>query len=149
MRYLYDERLRALDLANCCVGIQHISPESELTKLGRDDGVMERMRREETAVFDQLRSACKSAVERDSAECIVLGCTCMAPIGPRLASLCSVPVLESSRVGFAASIAAANGANSRPSPRTANTMLPSLVDAWTGAQLAAAATGEPDCPICT
>jgi allantoin racemase len=148
MRFLYDERLRALDLANWCVSIQHISPETELTKLGRDDGVMERMRRQETVVLDQLRSACRSAVERDGAECIVLGCTCMAPIGPKLASLCSVPVLESSRVGFTASIAAANGPNRHPTPQTANTLLPSLVDAWTGARLAATTASEPDCPVC-
>ena len=148
MQFLYAERLRALDLASRCVNIVHVSPESELTKLASADGIMERMHRHENSALDQLHMACRAAVDRDGAQCIVLGCTCMAPIGPALAALCPVPVLESSRVGFAASIAASSAAQSHPAPRTANTLVSSLVDAWAGARLAAPPVVEPDCPIC-
>ncbi len=148
MCFLYDERLRALGLAERCVSIVHVSPESELAKLGSDDSVMERMHRHEPTVLEQLRDACSRAVARDGAECIVLGCTCMAPIGPALAAACAFPVLESSRLGLAASIAAAGTRQGRGAPRSDGTQLVTLVDAWAGAQATNSITREPDCPVC-
>jgi allantoin racemase len=148
MRFLYDERLRALGLTERCVSIVHVSPESELAKLGGDDSVMERMHRHEPTVLEQLREACGRAVARDGAECIVLGCTCMAPIGPALAAACAFPVLESSRIGLDACIAAAGARSGRRPPRSDGTQLVTLVDAWAGARNTNSITHEPDCPVC-
>jgi allantoin racemase len=150
MRFLYDERLRALQLADRCVAIEHFSPESELTKLGREDGVMERMYRHENSLLAGLRSVCQRLQREHGAEAIVLGCTCMAPIGPALAAASSIPVLESSRVGYDASIALARA--SVHEPPTAHTdarrQIIALVDSWAGAARGATVTGEPDCPVC-
>jgi allantoin racemase len=148
MGFLYDERLRALGLTERCVSIEHVSPESELAKLGSDDSVMERMHRHEPSVLEQLRDACNRAVSRHGAGCIVLGCTCMAPIGPALAAACAFPVLESSRLGLAASIAAAGAQHGRRAPRSDGTQLVTLVDAWAGAQATNSIAREPDCPVC-
>lgn len=148
MGFLYDERLRALRLVERCVRIVHVSPESELEKLGGNDSVMERMHRHEPTVLEQLRDACNRALARDGAQCIVLGCTCMAPIGPALAAACAFPVLESSRVGLAASIAAAGTQQGHRAPSSDGTQLMTLVDAWAGAQTTNSIAREPDCPVC-
>ncbi len=148
MAFLYHERLRALGLAERCVSIVHVSPESELAKLGSDDSVMERMHRHEPTVLEQLRDACSRAVTRQGAGCVVLGCTCMAPIGPALAAACAFPVLESSRIGLAASIGAAGTRQDRRAPRSDGTQLVTLVDAWAGAQATNSIAREPDCPVC-
>ncbi len=148
MRFLYTERLRALELADRCTSILHVSPEAELSRLGSADGVMERMHRRETSVLEQLRAACKLAIERDGADCIVLGCTCMAPVGPELAASCSRPVLESSRIGYAASIAAARQPHNGSVARADRMQLVSLVDAWAGQATSNHSSSEPDCPVC-
>ncbi len=161
MRFLYDERLRACGLEPACVSIRHLSGEDELARLGADDGVMSRMRRGEGAIVARLAAMCADAVREDGAECIALGCTCMAPVGPAIAAACFVPVIESSRAGFLATIAAARdpvlrapATGSRRSSRTA--LVPALVDAWfqasgrEGASKpdAAPPTDGGDCAVC-
>jgi allantoin racemase len=148
MGFLYDERLRALGLAERCVSIVHVSPESELAKLGTDGSVMERMHRQEARVLDELRNACNRVVAADGAECVVLGCTCMAPVGPALAAACAFPVLESSRLGLAASIAAARPRQDLRKPRSDGTQIVTLVDSWAGARATHSIAREPDCPVC-
>jgi allantoin racemase len=161
MRFLYDERLRACGLEPQCAAIRHLSDEDELARLGADDGVMARMHRGERAVIARLAAMCEDAVREDGAECIVLGCTCMAPIGPAIASGCFVPVIESSRTGFLATVAAlrdpaARAAATGPRRSSRTAMVPGLVDAWLGASGrtralapgAAAPQDGSDCPVC-
>ena len=164
MRFLYDERLRACALAAQCVSIRHLSGEDELARLGADDGVMARMHRGEAGVVARLAALCEAAVRDDGAECIVLGCTCMAPIGPAIAAACRVPVIESSRAGYLAAARALREPAARraasgamQSARTA--LVPSLVDGWFAAstmqgaapratpRVAPPADGS-DCPVC-
>lgn len=135
MRFLYEERLRGCGLGGQCVAIHHLSGEDELARLGADDGVMARMHRGEAGVVARLAALCEAAVRDDGAECIVLGCTCMAPIGPAIAAACRVPVIESSRAGYLAAARALQDPAARratsgavQSARTA--LVPSLVDGW-------------------
>lgn len=150
--YLYDERLRALALAEQCVAVRHVSPEEELGHVGREDGVMERMHRGEPAIVEHLRLECERAVAEQGAECIVLGCTCMAPIGPALEAACRVPVLEASRVGFRAALAAVRmSAAAGPLAPIAHDpgLMPALVDAWLGRTASHGRdAGSGDCPVC-
>jgi allantoin racemase len=162
MRFLYDERLRACGLEGQCVGIRHLSGEDELARLGADDGVMARMHRGEDAVVARLAALCDAAVRADGAQVIVLGCTCMAPVGPALAAACPVPLIESSRAGFLATVAAlrdpARGRAASAALRSSRTALvPSLVDGWFAASGGAQAAASPrlappadgsDCPVC-
>lgn len=168
MRFLYDERLRACGLEDGCVAVHHLSGEDELRRLGADDGVMARMHRADGGVVARLAELCAQAV-RDGAECIVLGCTCMAPIGPAVAAACSVPVIESSRFGYLAAVEAlrdaARGEAARGPRRSARVgLVPGLVDAWFAAsgagpgEAGGAAPAGParlapprdgsDCPVC-
>lgn len=144
MRFLYDERLRACGLEAQCVAIRHLSGEDELARLGAEDGVMARMHRGEGAVVARLAALCEAAVRDDGAACIVLGCTCMAPIGLAVAAACSVPVIESSRAGYLATMRALQDPAARraasgaaQSARTA--LVPSLVDGWFAATAVAGA----------
>lgn len=169
MRFLYDERLRACGLEDRCVAVHHLSGEDELRRLGAEDGVMARMHRGEGGVVARLAELCARAVGEDGAECIVLGCTCMAPIGPAVAAACSVPVIESSRYGYQATVAAlrdpGRGEVAKAPARSARVgLVPGLVDAWfaaSGASTAeapgSAASAAPrlapprdgsDCPVC-
>lgn len=146
MGFLYAERLRALALADRCVGVWHVSPETELARLGAENGVMQRMARGDADVIDRLAEACATA-QAQGAQSIALGCTCMAPIGPALQQRSALPVLEASRCGFLAAVAAArlrradagNAAAVRDPGR-----IPRLVDCWAGAGQVA----EPECPVC-
>jgi len=152
MAHLYDERLRMLGLLDQCAAIHHVSPEAELARVGRGDGVMARMHRRENRIVAILLAACERSVREDGADCIVLGCTCMAPVGPALAAACGVPVLESSRVGYRATVDAARAASKRgPASDGRRDLVPSLVDAWVGASAAACAPAPQDgsdCPVC-
>jgi allantoin racemase len=172
MRFLYDERLRACGLESQCVAVRHLSGEEELARLGSDDGVMARMHRGEGAVIERLAALCAEVVRRDAAQCIVLGCTCMAPIGPALAAACDVPVVESSRHGYRAAAEALRDPDARRAAvgamRSGRTgLVPSLLDGWfeasraqhdgDAARTAAASPALPrlsppsdgsDCPVC-
>jgi len=148
--HLYDERLRTLALAEQCVAIRYFSAEEELGRVGADSGVMARMHRGENSLVEALRAECERAVSEQGAECIVLGCTCMGPIGPALEASVSVPVLESSRVGLRAAFSELR--RPRPSPRRENgvrrDLVPALVDAWLVPGGAPPPPAGGDCPVC-
>ena len=149
MAFIYAERLRATELAARCVGVWHVSPEEELNRLGEQTGVMQRMARRDQTVIAQLLRACEQACAA-GAEAIALGCTCMAPIGPRLQEQFALPVYESSRCGFLATIAAARLAGGGVQYATpavvagsarARQQIRQLVDAWLGSASGAQAAG--------
>ncbi|MCP5329134.1 MAG: aspartate/glutamate racemase family protein [Steroidobacteraceae bacterium] len=161
MGFLYDERLRACGLTGQCVAIHHLTGEDELVRLAAEDGVMARMHRGEHAVIAQLAALCAGAVQRDGAECLVLGCTCMAPIGPALAAACTVPVIEASRAGFLAAVEVLRDPSRRQAASAAlrsrrTTLVPGLVDGWFAAARGRPAAPSPaappvdgsDCPVC-
>ena len=131
MAYIYDERLRASAGGERCVKVHHFSPEWELAKLGTDAGVVQRMIRGEDSVVERLTEACRVARAEDGVDCIVLGCTCMAPVGLEIDARSDFPVIEAARAGLAAAFAALEAS---PAPRGALSphrgTLPLLVDAW-------------------
>lgn len=148
MAFIYEERLRSTGLSGRCVGIWHISPEDELTRLADDHGVMQRMQRRESQVVTRLAAACHAA-QAAGAEAIALGCTCMAPIGAELQAQCLLPVYEPSRCGFIAAVAAAEAAVASPpvAGRCAvrnPLQIPTLIDGWCGAMQPA----QQPCPVC-
>ena len=155
MGYIYAERRRSLEDRDC-VAVRHVSPESELGRLGSEEGVMPQMARGESPVIDRIVAECERAVRETGARAIALGCTCMAPVGPRVAERCSVPVFESSRAGFEAAVMAVRRARGTVAQLQSQQThwIPEIVSAWqqhggesgTGSARAAAAGGE--CPVC-
>jgi allantoin racemase len=156
MAFLYEERLRATGWKSLCCSIRHASEETELYQLGSDDGVMSRMARHEPSVIAHVRALCEAAAKDDGAEAIVLGCTCMAPIGDLLQTGCTVPVIEPSMAGLRAAIAAGHAALAPPcaersiwSGRVRDpALIPALVSSWTGCGAERAPPPESDCPVC-
>jgi allantoin racemase len=153
MAFIYDERLRMTDVGTQCVAVHHVSPETELQRLASGDGVMQRMQRHEDAIVDQLVAACRDAAARDGVDCILLGCTCMAPVGPQIAARLPFPVIECSRVGFTAALAAARSGERHGVvvPERRRMLVPRLVDGLApGETTATPITAEldQDCPVC-
>ena len=158
MDFLYDERLRNVPGGELCTGVRHVSREEELARLGAEDGVMARMARHEAPIVAALLRECEAAAREDGAGAIVLGCTCMAPVGPLLAARCSVPVIESSRAGLRAAVAAARaaaqgaeqpaGAGPAAAARARNPRLvPAIVSAWQLGERDAVAD-DASCAVC-
>ena len=155
MGFIYDERRRSLEDRDC-VAVRHVSPESELGRLGNEDGVMPQMARGESTVIDRIVAECERAVRETGARAIALGCTCMAPIGPRVAERCSVPVFESSRAGFEAAVMAVRRARGTVAQLQSQQThwIPDIVSAWqhhsatTVAGSAPAAAAAAECPVC-
>lgn len=151
MKFIYDERTRAVAAGAACLRVRHVSPEDELLRLGSAEGVQERMARREDAVIEMIVRECERAIGEDGAQAIVLGCTCMAPVGPQVAAAVAVPVIEGSRAGYRAAVAAAQTPQAPAAgPRTARAMLiPSIVDSYVnavpGTQAAPAAA---QCAVC-
>lgn len=151
MKFLYDERTRMTTAGAHCVSVRHISPEDELARLTSADGVQQRMGRREAAIVDRIVAECERAVREDGAQAIVLGCTCMAPVGPTVAARCAVPVIESSRTGFRAAAAAVRAGGAVPVRKHTErpTLIPAIVDAFVG--VASPQQGESaaaECPVC-
>ena len=151
MKFLYDERTQSVASGAACLRVRHVSTEDELLRLATESGVQERMARGEAAIIDRIVDECERAIREDGAQAIVLGCTCMAPVGPQITARTGVPVIEGSRAGYLAAVAAASA--SRPAgtgPRTLRaTLIPSIVDAYVnGAVGAQQATALAECPVC-
>jgi allantoin racemase len=151
MRFLYDERLGNVAGGARCSAVRHISAEDELAKLTDADGVQQRMGRGEASIIERVVAECLTSIREDGAQSIMLGCTCMAPIGAAVAARVPVPVIECSRTGFGAAVRAAaagvGGANRVYTARP--TLVPELVDAFVGAASATTAgAASAECPVC-
>ena len=148
MGFLYTERLRSLGLTDLCRSVEHVSPETELQKLGSGDDVMQRMARHDATIIARVLEACERAMH-DGAAAIALGCTCMAPIGAAVSAHLRVPVFEASRTGLRAALAAARHGTRVTPHATHPTLVPQIVAAWartTGPAKVTHTAG--DCPVC-
>lgn len=151
MKFLYDERTRNVSAGANCRRVRHLSDEAELLRLSTVDGVQERMARAEETIIDRIVRECERAISEDGAQAIVLGCTCMAPVGPQVAARISVPVVEGSRAGYRAAVAAAYRAPAAPTgPRTVrDRLIPAIVDAYRDANPRPVEAPLPEtCPVC-
>lgn len=151
MTFLYDERTHAVAAGANCLRVRHVSAEDELLLLGGAQGVQERMARGEQAIIEKIVRECERAIREDGAQAIVLGCTCMAPVGPQVAAAVGVPVIEGSRIGYLAA-AAAVGKPVAPAagPRTVRaSLIPSIVDSYVSAAAGSQAAPVPaECQVC-
>jgi allantoin racemase len=106
MNFIYDERLAATCMAPRCVGIRNILDDGDLNKVlrGDSDDPISAMRQGSTsarsaAMVDRIVQAAEASTA-DGAEIIVLGCTCMAPVGALVASRVGAPVIEAMTAGY-------------------------------------------------
>lgn len=152
MGFLYDERLRALELISRCLAVRHFSTEEELSRLVGDDSVMARMARYEGAIVTSLKEACDELIAEHQPDSIVLGCTCMSPIAKILAAHCAIPVVDGA-VSALRLLACGSDVNSSRSVNESRMtkrahLIPDMVSAWIGAAHAQAPAATSDCPVC-
>lgn len=133
LHYLYTERLQNTPGGERCQRVEHVLPEIELAKAGTDQFIKERMNRHESPVIEMLAERVRRVAAEDGVDTILLGCTCMAPVGPQIQELCpGIEVIEGTRHGFAVSFATLaagpSGAEVLVSARRGT--VPLIVDAW-------------------
>lgn len=131
MNYLYKERLDNSPGGNRCLRVEHVLPETELQKAGTDGFIKNRMERHESAVIDLLAARVQQVADESGVGTILLGCTCMAPVGPAIQERVDVEVIEGTRNGLAvafATLAAPRLGEVNVSPRRGT--VPLIVDAW-------------------
>ena len=115
---------------------------------------MQRMQRHEEAIIDRIVDACLAAARDDGVECVLLGCTCMAPVGPIVQKRVPFPVIECSRVGFDVAMAGArSGARHEVVvPERRRLLVPRIVDAYASGGASPAPLPElasdDECPVC-
>jgi allantoin racemase len=155
MGFLYDERLRSLEMVPRCVAIRHFSTEDELSRLAGDTSLMARMARHEDDIIDALGTACEALIAQYHPDSIVLGCTCMSPIAEALAKRCPVPIIDGAISGLrllasgdkAVSSISIGLASGRVTTKRTH-LIPDMVSAWVGAAHAPAPVVTSDCPVC-
>lgn len=120
MGYLYDDRLSRAPGGERCAGVHHLTDAAELDRVGTDQGVKARLRRSDEVLLDELAALARSAVARDGSAGVLLGCTCMSTVADGLAATTGLEVMDPSRVGLEAALAALQGL---PSPQPAASSL--------------------------
>jgi allantoin racemase len=144
MDFIVKRVLRDSGLEAGCRGILSIGGEEDLTDVSQPGGYLSRIAAGEAGILDRLRDACRHAVERNGAEVIVLGCTCLSSVAETVARDCSVPVVNPRLAGVRSALrqAAQDGARANPGFRAESLgVLKSMLDA-------VADTPPEACPTC-
>ena len=132
MGYLYKERLDNSLGGDRCKRVEHVLPELELQKAGTDAFIKNRMERHEEGVIDMLARRVREVAAEDGVGTILLGCTCMAPVGPQIAERCpGIEVVEGTRNGMRVAlqtVARTDAQEFNVSARRGT--VPLIVDAW-------------------
>lgn len=100
MNFIYHERLRNCAMEDRCVSIRNVLSNDEVKGVEGAGAATNDLKNGDTSLQDRIVQTIESAVSEDGADTIMLGCTCMAPVGPQIAECVSVPVLESLRTGY-------------------------------------------------
>ncbi len=99
MAFIYQAILDAAGAVEDCVAIHHLSGDPQLATLGQSGNFVEQMQACSLTSMQQIRAACTEALEREGAEVIVLGCTCMQPVAALL-ERDGLPVIEPMTAGY-------------------------------------------------
>lgn len=99
LNFIYEERIRACGAAHRVVGIFNVLAPSEMAPRGSNDDPVTDMRAGKSAMIDRIVTAANDAVAA-GADTVMLGCTCMAPIGRAIAARMAVPVVEALSAGY-------------------------------------------------
>ena len=102
MNFIYDERLAACFMRERCAGIVNILDDQDIvaTERGDPDDPISAMRTGSAAIVDRIVAGAEAILAAGEIDTIILGCTCMAPIGPTVAARLAVPVIESMTAGY-------------------------------------------------
>ncbi|MBL8629271.1 MAG: hypothetical protein JNM81_06565 [Rhodospirillaceae bacterium] len=101
LNFIYAERLQACRMEDRCVGVFNVLIESEMPGQGVGEDPVAAMRAAKAHMIERIVAEANKAVAA-GADTIILGCTCMAPIGALIASRMNVPVIEPMTAGYMA-----------------------------------------------
>lgn len=151
MNFIYEERIVACAMGDRCAGIVNILEDDDIvaTERGDPDDPVTAMRAGSTTIVDRIVAGAEGILARGDIDTIILGCTCMAPIGQTVAARLAVPVIEAMTAGYKmaeilASLGLMQSAVAYPKPPPARL-------ARMGLLLSGASGGQPveeDCPVC-
>jgi allantoin racemase len=102
MNFIYDERLGACSMRERCAGIVNIVDDRDIvaTERGDPDDPVTAMRAGSAKIVDRILAGAETILAAGDVDTIILGCTCMAPIGQIVAARLPVPVIESMTAGY-------------------------------------------------
>jgi allantoin racemase len=151
MNFIYDERLAACGMTQRCASIVNIFQDDDIvaTERGDPDDPISAMRAGNGAITDRIVAAAEDILAKGEADTIILGCTCMAPIGSTIAARLGVPVIESMTAGYKmaemlVSLGLTQSAAAFPKPPAARLNRIGLLIAAGGSQPA----DDEDCQVC-
>ena len=99
LAFIYRSILSSAGADELCTSVHHLSSDPELVTLGHPGNFVERMQACSLTSMQQIRAACSEALERDGADVVILGCTCMQPVAALLAHD-GLPVIEPMTAGY-------------------------------------------------
>lgn len=100
LNFIYAERLRNSAMEGRCASVRNVLSDDEVAGLEGAGAAVSGLKDGNASLVDRIITEIEKAVAEDGADTIMLGCTCMAPVGPEVAKRASVPVLESMRTGY-------------------------------------------------
>jgi allantoin racemase len=100
LNFIFDERIRSCGMTAKCAGVFNVMSSEEMTRRGTADDPVAHMRAGQAAMIARIVEAAEVAVQQHGADTVVLGCTCMAPIGHLVAARLTVPVVEPMTAGY-------------------------------------------------
>jgi len=99
LRFIYDHVLTDADATDQCRSIHHLAANHDLNTLGEPHNFVQDMQACSLTSMARIRAACETALTRQGAEVIVLGCTCMQPVADLLQTE-GIPVIEAMVAGY-------------------------------------------------
>ena len=100
LNFIFHERVNSCGMQSRCVSIRNVQQDREIEGIEDAGATTVRLQNHNDLLKSRIVDTIQSAVEEDGADTIMLGCTCMAPVGPDIASRVAVPVFESMRTGY-------------------------------------------------
>jgi allantoin racemase len=145
VNHIHHRQLSWYGMESRCVSIRNTVRFDEVDGEVPHRRMVDRMQSGADEIVDRILSEIDQAVRVDRADSVVLGCTCMHPIAPLLASRTPVPVIDGTTVGYRmAELMLASGLRPKQPPRGSKLLERGLLVAALAA--ARAAPTGPDDP---
>jgi len=98
MNFIYADLLQTTDTKKQCREIEYLSEDDDLQQLANENNFVTELRSCSIDALNALEQAIKKHSEKSS-DCIIIGCTCMAPAVRKLPDL-SIPLLDPMTLGY-------------------------------------------------
>ena len=100
LNFIFRERLSSCGMQDRCASIRNVQEDREVEGVEQAAATTACLKDRNESLKKRIVEAINAAVSEDGADTIMLGCTCMAPVGPDVAAQVNVPVFESMCTGY-------------------------------------------------